>query len=461
MNPSTSRTPSSRAWNDHAPSQARRHRSGRTVAPSVRRARGRRRRRRQAGGRRRGRRAGRRRRRTGCPGCGPSAGARAAGRPRTGRRRAARRPGAARCRRRAAAAGRHAPSWATATHDVCPPTRVNAGPGAGVEPRTPHRCRRIGAFLADRRARRPLLAAVSGRRASTSWSRSTASNGTAATRQAVRARSVDVRVPPSSSARSPRPAPGRPRPPRRRRLRRPARRRGGGTGRRRAAPCSVSVVPALSVRISGLAAPCIIDRRELTLECGLDRGDEGRRLLVAPRRVLAEGVAGPVLVVDQPALGGQLTTVVVDPVAGERRRPDETALAVPVGVDRQLAASTRRSGRSTARTAAGAPPAAPGKPVRPPADWVKRTQPSPTSWFELPVGQAHGGDREALAEPDGRRADRTAAAVAGVDDRAVVGELGVGGEMVGEAEADPPPAAPPASRRCPARCRRAGPRRSG
>ena len=53
----------------------------------------------------------------------------------------------------------------------------------------------------------------------------------------------------------------------------------------------------------------------------------------------------------------------------------------------------------------------------------------------LPVGQAHRRHREALAEPDRGRADRTTSAIAGVEYRAVGGELDVGVEMVGEAEA--------------------------
>ena len=44
---------------------------------------------------------------------------------------------------------------------------------------------------------------------------------------------------------------------------------------------------------------------ELPLQGRLDRGDQGRRVLVAPRAVVAERVAVPVLEVDQAGLGRQ------------------------------------------------------------------------------------------------------------------------------------------------------------
>ena len=53
------------------------------------------------------------------------------------------------------------------------------------------------------------------------------------------------------------------------------------------------------------------------LEGGLDHRHERLGLLVAPRGVLAEGLAVPVLEVDEPGLGGKVALVVIDPVAGE------------------------------------------------------------------------------------------------------------------------------------------------
>ena len=72
---------------------------------------------------------------------------------------------------------------------------------------------------------------------------------------------------------------------------------------------------------------------ELAFERGLDRGDERGRVLVAPRRVLAERVAVPFLEVGEAGLGGELAFVVVDPVAGERARAASVALVPAVGVE--------------------------------------------------------------------------------------------------------------------------------
>jgi hypothetical protein len=52
--------------------------------------------------------------------------------------------------------------------------------------------------------------------------------------------------------------------------------------------------------------------RELAFERGLDRGDERLRVAVAPRRVLAERVAVPLLEIGEADLGGELAVVVVD-----------------------------------------------------------------------------------------------------------------------------------------------------
>ena len=58
-------------------------------------------------------------------------------------------------------------------------------------------------------------------------------------------------------------------------------------------------LPSLTLRMSGLA-PAAHDRDgELALERGLDRGHVRRRFLVAPRRVLAERVAPPLLEVGE------------------------------------------------------------------------------------------------------------------------------------------------------------------
>src|SRR5262245_12734513 len=50
-------------------------------------------------------------------------------------------------------------SWSpvSATHEVLPPYLTNSGPGAGVEPRTPHSCKRMKSSLPD-----PLTAVAAG-----------------------------------------------------------------------------------------------------------------------------------------------------------------------------------------------------------------------------------------------------------------------------------------------------------
>ena len=70
-----------------------------------------------------------------------------------------------------------------------------------------------------------------------------------------------------------------------------------------------------------------------TLEGGLDDGDEGLGLLVAPGRVRAEGLAVPVLEVDEARLAREMALVVVDPVAREPAGSDER----PLGVGRRHA----------------------------------------------------------------------------------------------------------------------------
>src|SRR6266540_128531 len=70
--------------------------------------------------------------------------------------------------------------------------------------------------------------------------------------------------------------------------------------------------------------PLAHDRaRELTFQRGLDLGHERRRVLVAPRRVLAERLAVPLVEVDHPRLLNELVLPVVDPVPREGTGPDQ------------------------------------------------------------------------------------------------------------------------------------------
>ena len=111
--------------------------------------------------------------------------------------------------------------------------------------------------------------------------------------------SVAVRRPPSSTARSPRIAPGPTSATARRRRRRRARRRAARNSSSPGSPCSTSVLALLHRADLGLVAAAHDRGRQLALERGLDRGDERLRVLVAPRRVLAERVAVPVLEVGE------------------------------------------------------------------------------------------------------------------------------------------------------------------
>ena len=240
----------------------------------------------------------------------------------------------------------------------------------------------------------------------------------------VRARSVDVRAP----ALEQRPLPdhragadlGHAR---RRRPRRRARRRAAGTARRRWLPCSVSVSPAFSLRIVGFGAPRMIDvdsSRSSAVSTSVTSAGESS----SPHGVcVAEGRAGPVLVVDQAALGGERAVVVVDPVAGERRCPDEapsllpSAWMVSSSVVHTIGAQyCTNGGRRTARGAwePGPPTGRLGEAHPAVADARARSCRS---------GRLTAATVNCLPSFDRRRPDRSAADVAGVDDGPVVVEL--------------------------------------
>src|SRR5262249_24974393 len=61
---------------------------------------------------------------------------------------------------------------------------------------------------------------------------------------------------------------------------------------------------------------------QLAFECALDRGDERLRVAVAPRGVLTECMAIPVLEVGKADLGAELAVDVGDPVPGELARAE-------------------------------------------------------------------------------------------------------------------------------------------
>src|SRR5439155_15480087 len=96
--------------------------------------------------------------------------------------------------------------------------------------------------------------------------------------------------------------------------------------------------------------------RELTLEVGLDRRRQGRRILLAPGRVLSVRRLVPLGEVDRPRLLHQLALVVVEPVARERTRALERMLGHAVRGDRQPKRRPRRGGLDPEeRLAADAP----------------------------------------------------------------------------------------------------------
>src|SRR5256885_10784077 len=84
--------------------------------------------------------------------------------------------------------------------------------------------------------------------------------------------------------------------------------------------------------------------RKLTLEVGLDRGRQGRRILLAPGRVFAVRLLVPLAEVDRPRLLRELAVIVVEPMTRERARALERVLGGAVGVDRQPERRPRRGG---------------------------------------------------------------------------------------------------------------------
>ena len=171
-------------------------------------------------------------------------------------------------------------------------------------------------------------------------------------------------------------------------------------------PCSVSELALLHLADLGLLARLHHLLGQLPLERGLDRGDERRRVLVAPRRVLAERLAVPVLEVDEAGLGDERRRRRRRPSGGgtgwrrsARARPDRRrGSSAPAWSRRAGAVNCTNGGWLTRRGA--------GTPVRPPAVCTKRTQPSPTSGSGRMSGSGTAAKRRRLrAEPHRGRAD--------------------------------------------------------
>ena len=222
---------------------------------------------------------------------------------------------------------------------------------------------------------------------------------------------------------------------------RPTRRRRPPRGCRRAAGTRGALVALRPDRLAllelaelRLAAAAHDHARQLALERGLDLGHHRRRVLVAPRRVLAEGVREPLLELGHAALLRQLDVVAVDPVARELARALDRELRAPVGVERQR--QRRPHGRRAryctnglCRTGRGA-----GTPVRPPTVWRNVTDVSAHLGLGLDVRQQERRERRRRrADLQGGRAHEPAAFLAVAHDLAVL-DLDPRREPVAEAE---------------------------
>ena len=170
------------------------------------------------------------------------------------------------------------------------------------------------------------------------------------------------------------------------------------------------------------------------LQRGLDRGHQGRGILVAPRRVPAERHPGPVGVVGQAGLVRQAAVGVVDPVPGELAGPGDRVLGPAVGVqgERQRGPHQRRLPLDE-----GPPAHRPGHGHgRPAAGGLDEAHPRLTPLgLALDVGQR---DRlEGVAQADQLElghAHQPAAVVAAAGDAAGVVDLDPGPQHVREAE---------------------------
>ena len=136
---------------------------------------------------------------------------------------------------------------------------------------------------------------------------------------------------------------------------------------------------------------------ELPLQRRLGRGDEGRRVLVAPRRVDTERRSRPGLPVSDGARGVEATIGVVDPVAREGRRAGQPPVDPPVGVQCELERRPRDGQRRSGRTAAAASPSPCSRPCGLPRSG--RSAPSPGRPPARLGAQASGWSRSTSSTP--------------------------------------------------------------
>ena len=175
-------------------------------------------------------------------------------------------------------------------------------------------------------------------------------------------------------------------------------------------PWRTSSAPSLTARIVGLRPTAHDVGGQSAFECGLHRGDQRGRVLVAPRGLLAERRAVPALEVGEPDLLGQDEIVVVDPMPWELARTDDLAL----GWCRLRATSPRRSSRpsahGTARTVGGSPAGVPGgRSDRPWSARIGRTSPSVTGGIRMSSSATASNVAAFATESDRRRAHQPSA----------------------------------------------------
>ena len=174
--------------------------------------------------------------------------------------------------------------------------------------------------------------------------------------------------------------------------------------------------------------------RQGPLQRRLHGGDQGRGVLVTPGGVTAERHAGPVDVVGQAGLVGQLARGIVDPVPREPARARHLVLGVAVGVQGERERCPHQ-GRLPLHE--GWVPHRPGRGQRgPPADRLHEPHPRPAPlWLVLQVRQRHRLEGAApRAEPDGGGAHQPAAAVAARGDLAGAVHVDPGPQQVREPE---------------------------
>ena len=197
-------------------------------------------------------------------------------------------------------------------------------------------------------------------------------------------------------------------------------------------PCRTRVLPSGTVRISGLAPPCMIAPDSERSSADSTGGNDGRGILRRPRVSVAEGVVEPGPKSSDADFSNERSVGVVDPVARERAGAHDLVArgAVDVEGEGQRRPHDRRPEMHERLCGTGR---GVGRPMRPPTVWTK--------WARSAVISGRAGCRAgARREPhrgrpdaDGRRADEAPPEVAGADDPAVL-DLDVRPQLVGDAE---------------------------